>query len=119
MIKRIIFFLLITALLTNICSCALLKEPIDKRTGFSDHLKQTEDYVRNQEWKNAKASLEDSIKVWKKLKPILQVDIDHDYIDRIEDDFIKLSGYIDTNDKSDSLATILLIQDTWDNIGSL
>lgn len=119
MIKRIIYFLLIALLFTNLCSCALLKEPIDKRTGFSDHLKQTENYVRSEDWNNAKGSLENSIKVWKKLKPILQVDIDHDYVNSIEDDFIRLGGYIDTNDKSDSLATILLIQDTWDNIGSL
>ena len=119
MIKRIIYFILIAALLTSICACTLLNEPIDNRTGFSDHLKQTENFIRNEDWKNAKTSLEDSKRVWKKLKPMLQVDIDHDYVNSIEDDFIKLSGYIDTNEKSDSLATILLIQDTWDNIGSL
>ena len=117
--KRIIYFILITALLTNICSCALAKEPIDKRTGFSNQLKQTEKYVRNEDWDNAKDSLDHSVKVWNKLKPILQVDIDHDYVNSIEDDFTKLGGYIETNDKSESLATILLIQSTWDDIGSL
>ncbi len=119
MIKRIIYFIMIAALLTSTCACALLKKPIDNRTGFSNHLKQTEDYIRNEDWNNAKTSLEDSKKAWKKLKPMLQVDIDHDYVNSIENDFTKLSGYIDTSEKSDSLATILLIQDTWDNIGSL
>lgn len=46
------------------------------------------------------------------------VDIDHDYVNSIEDDFIKLEGYIDTNEKVDLLASILLVQDTWKNIGS-
>jgi len=111
--------MLIAALLTGTCSCALLKKPIDNRTGFSNHLKQTENYIRNEDWKNAKISLEDSKKIWKKLRPVLQVDIDHDYVNSIEADFTKLNGYIDTKEKSGSLATILLIQDTWDNIGSL
>ena len=73
----------------------------------------------NEEWKNAKTSLENNIKTWKELKPLFQIDIDHDYINDIEENFTKLKGYIDTKEKADSLATILLIRDTWKNIGSL
>lgn len=117
--KKILYIILIAGILTNTCSCALLQKPLDKRTGFSNHLKQTEDYIRSEDWEKAKTSLENSEKTWRKLKPLLQVDIDHDYINNIEEDFVKLYGYIDTKEKADSLATILLVQDTWDNIGSL
>jgi len=110
---------LIIVLFTCTCSCALATKPIDNRTGFSNHLKLTEDNIRNEDWEKARVSLEDSKKIWKKVKPLLQVDIDHDYINAIEDDFTKLIGYIETKEKPDSLATILLIQETWENIGSL
>lgn len=119
MIKKVFAAIFTALIILNISSCALLKKPIDDKTGFSDHLKQTEAYIRNEEWGKAKTSLEDSIKIWKELKPLLQIDIDHDYVNNIEDDFIKLNGYIDTREKPDSLATILIIQDTWENIGSL
>lgn len=92
---------------------------MDNRIGFSNHLKDTENYIRSEDWEKAKGSLEESEKAWKKLKPMLQVDIDHDYVNSLEDDFIKLDAYIDTKEKADSLATILLVQDTWKNIGSL
>lgn len=119
MIKKALYIILILAIMTNISSCALLKKPIENRTGFSNHLKQTENYIRSEDWEKAKASLGDSEKTWKKLKPLLQVDIDHDYVNNIEEDFVKLGGYIEAKEKGNSLATILLVQDTWDNIGSL
>lgn len=119
MIKKIGITLLLAGILLNVCSCTLLRKPIDNRTGFSNHLNQTENNIRNEDWEKAKTSLEDSKKAWKKIKPLLQVDIDHDYVNDIEKDFIRLDGYIDTKEKPDSLATILLIQNTWKNIGSL
>ena len=119
MIKKVFSVFFIAFIILNISSCALLKNPIDNKTGFSDHLQQTEAYIRNEEWEKAKTSLEKSIKTWKELKPLLQIDIDHDYVNDIEENFIKLNGYIDTKEKPDSLATILLIQDIWENIGSL
>lgn len=119
MIKKIIYLILIAGTLTNICSCSLLQKPIDDRTGFSSHLKQTEEYIRNDNWEKAKLSLEDSKKNWKQLKPLFQVDIDHDYVNNIEESFVKLDGFIDAREKGNSLATILLVEDIWDNIGSL
>ena len=119
LIKKFFIALLLTTILLNTCSCGLLRKPLDNRSGFSKHLKQTENYIRNEDWGNAKSSLEYSEKTWKQIKPILQVDIDHDYVNDIEKDFIKLEGYIDTKEKPDSLTSILLIQDTWKNIGSL
>lgn len=101
------------------CSCALLQKSIDNRTGFSALLKQTENHIRNEEWEESRISLENSEKTWKKIKPWLQIDIDHDYVNSIESDFVKLYGYIEAKDKAESLATILLVQDMWENIGSL
>lgn len=118
-IKKILYIVLITGILTNTCSCAFFKKPIDKRTGFSNYLKQTEKYIQKEEWEKAKLSLEDSKKSWKQLKPLLQVDIDHDYVNNIEEDFVKLDGYVEVQEKGNSLATILLVEDAWDNIGSL
>lgn len=119
MLKKILYMALIIGILTNTCSCGLLQKPIDKRTGFSNQLKQTENSIRGEDWEKAKASLEDAEKTWKKVKPLLQIDIDHDYVNSIEEDFVKLDGYIETKEKANSLATILLVEDTWENIGSL
>ena len=119
MIKKVFAAIFITFMILNISSCALLKKPIDNKTGFSDHLKQTEVYIRNEEWEKAKTSLENNTKTWKELKPLFQIDIDHDYVNNIEEYFTKLKGYIDTKEKADSLTIILLIQDIWENIGSL
>jgi hypothetical protein len=119
LVRKILFIILITYILANTCSCALLQKSIDKRSGFSNQLKQTENHIRTEDWEKAKASLEASKKTWRKLKPFLQVDIDHDYVNNMEEDFVKLDGYIATKEKADSLVTILLLQDTWDHIGSL
>lgn len=117
--KRSVAVMITLTILINICSCGIINKPVDKKTGFSDYLKQTELNIRRENWIEAKTSISEAQKVWKKVKPILQIDIDHDYINNMEDDFIKLNAYIDTKEKADSLATIMLIKDTWDNIGSL
>lgn len=117
--KKTLYIILMMLIITNTCSCALMRKPIENRTGFSNHLKQTENYIRSEDWEKAKTSLARSRETWKKLKPLMQIDIDHDYVNAIEADFVKLDAYIDTREKGNSLATILLVQDTWDNIGSL
>lgn len=119
MIKKIIYLLLISVFFINISACSLMQKPIDKRTGFLDYLQQTESNIRNEEWDKARDSLENSEKAWKKVKPLFQIDIDHDYVNSLEENLIKLEGYIETKEKGESLATILLVQDTWENIGSL
>jgi len=119
MIKKCLYAIIIFIIAINTCSCALLQKTMDKRTGFSDQLKQTENYIRDEEWNKAKSTLENSIVTWKKLKPLLQIDIDHDYVNSIEEDFVKLDGFIDTKAKAYSLSTILLVEDTWKQIGSL
>jgi archaellum component FlaC len=92
---------------------------LDKQTGFSKKLVQVENNVRNEDWSQAETNIEDAKKTWEKIKPFMQIDIDHDYIKDIEDNFTKLKGYVDTKDKPNSLPTIMLIQETWENIDSL
>ncbi|MCX7745322.1 MAG: DUF4363 family protein [Clostridia bacterium] len=103
--KKVFYIILIAVVLINTCSCALLQKPIDNRTGFSNHLKQTENNIRSEDWEKAKSSLDESKITWKKVKPLLQIDIDHDYVNSIEEDFVKLDGYIETKEKANSLST--------------
>jgi len=119
LIKKIMLAIVLSVTLVILCSCTLLTKPLDRRTGFSQHLTQVEHSIRNENWTQAKTSLEESKKAWKKLKPLMQIDIDHDYIKDMDDGFIKLDGYLDTKDKSNSLVSLLLIKDTWENIDSL
>lgn len=111
-----VILLILSAVLFS--SCALLTEQLDNRTGFSKYLNQIEVNIRNEDWNQAKTSLEYAKKAWKKLKPLLQVDIDHDYVKDIEENFVKLDAYLDVKDKSNSLASILVLQSTWKNVGS-
>jgi hypothetical protein len=118
-IKKIILTMLLIGMVVLSCSCALLTKPLDRHTGFSKHLTQVENDIRKEDWYQAKTSLEESKESWKKLKPLMQLDIDHDHIKDIEDGFIKLDGFLETKDKSNSLVSILLIEGTWENIGDL
>ena len=111
--------ILIIVLVIQLCSCAPLRRPIDSRFGFSAGLKATETNIRNEDWDSALSSLDDSLASWKRIKPYLQLDIDHDYINDIEACFVLLKGYLESGEKSHSLALILLIQDIWQNIGSM
>jgi hypothetical protein len=102
-----------------ICSCAVFKKPLDNRSNFSKQLIQTEEYIRAENWKNALDSLRKSEQIWKQIKPLLQIDIDHDYVNEMEDRFIVLRGYIETKDKSSALASILSLQNIWKNIDQM
>lgn len=113
----VIFVLIIIALLMT--SCALLTKPLDQRTGFSNCLTQMEISIRDENWSHAETNLTEAKKAWKKIKPLIQVDIDHDYVKNIEDNFEQLDAYLFTKDKADALASVLIIKSTWKNIGSL
>jgi len=83
------------------------------------HLRATEENIRSEDWDRAKKSLSASVAAWKRIKPYLQLDIDHDYVNDIEANFVLLGGYLESGEKPHSLALILLIQNTWENIGSM
>lgn len=119
LLKRMLLMTLLSGILVLSCSCTLLTKSLDSRTGFSKHLVQVESGIRSENWQQARTSLEDSKKAWKRIKPLIQVDVDHDYVKDIEDGFVKLDGYLDTKDKPNSLVSILLLKSTWENIDSL
>lgn len=110
---------LVTAVLLALCSCTLMVKPLDRNAGFSAHLTQIEDSIRNERWVQATEELKEAKETWKKIKPWIQIDIDHDYVHELEENLAKLEGYIDTKEKPDALATMLLIHETWEDIGSL
>jgi hypothetical protein len=57
--------------------------------------------------------------IWRDLKPSLQIDVDHDYVEMIEMMFVRLEVYISTHDRSEALASLRLILNTWENIGAI
>jgi len=118
-LSRVAVLILLFGLAVSSSSCTFVTKRLDSSTNFSQHLSQTETDIRSEDWIKAKTNLEESQKAWSKIKPVLQIDIDHDYVKNIEDDFVKLNAYLDTKDKSNSLASILLIQSTWKDIDSL
>jgi hypothetical protein len=117
--RAMIFLVSLSIILPLLCTCAPIKRPLDKRIGFSKQLKDIETHIEKEEWPEAQDSLKKTLNTWKGVKPILQLDIDHDYVNEIENNFAILSGYIKTREKADSMATILLIQDIWRKIGSM
>jgi hypothetical protein len=119
MIKRFAIFVLTVTVLSTICSCTLLVKPLDKNTHFSDQLSQLERAIRDEKWEQADENLKEAKEAWKRLKPWLQIDIDHDYVHEVEESLAKLEAYIDTEEQPDALAQLLLIQETWDDIESL
>lgn len=119
MIKKSALLILIITVLSIVCSCTFLIGPLDRSTSFSDQLSLLESDVRNENWEQANENLEAAQKAWERLKPWLQVDIDHDYVHEIEENLVKLEAYIDTKEQPDALAHLLLIQETWEDIESL
>ena len=117
--KGYMFLIILLSCSMLACSCALLRQPLDKASGFSGYLKQTEAEIRSARWTAAMESLNKSIRAWYQVKPYLQIDIDHDYINEIEADFIRLRSGIETRSIPDSLVSVLLIQDNWRDIGSM
>ncbi len=118
--KKFLFFSLLLCFgATVTTSCALLRQPLDRMSGFSRYLKQTERSVRQENWGQATIQSQNASKAWYRVKPYLQIDIDHDYINDIEDDFTRLRGYIESRDKAESLASIFLIESNWSNVGSM
>jgi hypothetical protein len=119
MIKQAALFALIATVLIGSCSCTLLIKPLDKNTHFSEQLSKLEGAIRNENWDQADENYEVAEKTWKRVKPWIQIDIDHDYVHEIEENLAKLEAYIDTEEQSDALSHILFIQETWDDIESL
>lgn len=116
--KRYILIIVCILVLT-LSSCAVFKRPLENRSHFSELLSQTERHIRGNNWAQAQSSLKQSEKAWYSIKPVLQIDIDHDYVNEVEDQFTQLRGYLAVKDKSNALASILSIQNLWNSIDQM
>lgn len=117
--NRVICVMIASLISVHLCSCALFTKGMDDRSSFSKTLSEVEDGIRNEEWDKARIGQDKAFKTWHQLKPFLQIDIDHDYVYQIEKDFISLRAYLEMQDKSEALVTIMLIEDVWENIGEM
>jgi hypothetical protein len=115
--KKSIAMILLVALCIQLCSCTLLSKKMDKDTGFSELLSDIEASISGNDWEKAADNMGKAFETWKDLKPALQIDVDHDYVELIEMMFVRLEVYISTHDKSEALASLRLIMNTWENIG--
>ncbi|HOJ78138.1 MAG TPA: DUF4363 family protein [Bacillota bacterium] len=116
--KGVLLFSLVS-LMFVLSSCTLFRSHLDNITNFSVYLHATEVNIRDADWSAAKQNLAKSMNAWRVMKPYLQIDIDHDYVNDIEADFIKLKANLETRQKPNSLEYILLIQHNWKNAGAM
>jgi len=98
--------------------CTLFKNPVDKRTGFSESLSAVEEAVTGENYDDAAEKLAVSMKKWERIKPFMQIEVDHDIVNDIESEFTALSAYIETRNKSLALASIRIIINMWSEIGT-
>lgn len=119
MIKRYELTVMIIYALTILCSCTLMVGIIDGNAGFSEQLAHLENAVRDESWEEADKALEMVNVSWKKIKPWIQIDIDHDYVHELEENLARLEGYIASEERPDALATMLMIKETWEDMESL
>lgn len=115
--RTIIYPVLVIILSIALSACTLFTGRIDQKTGFTERLAAVESHIRENNWDQALSEREEAFGIWHRIKPLLQIDVDHDYVNLMEDYFVMLRAYLETQDKSQSLAMILLIRDTWDNLG--
>lgn len=115
--RSYVFLLLIPIISVMLSSCTLFAVRIDRKTGFTESLSGVENHIRADNWDQALSNRDEAFEIWHRIKPLLQIDVDHDYVNLIEDYFIMLRAYLETRDKSQALAMLLLIKDTWENIG--
>ena len=112
------FFTLILFLYLLMTGCTLFKKPLDKKTGFSAELNALDSHVAADSWEEAEGSLILCLEKWKKVKPWMQLELDHDVINDIETRLTELTAYLETEEKPAALSNIRAIRNTWEDIGS-
>jgi len=110
--------ILVPILVIAVTGCTLLKGPADRKTGFSDSLAVLEKAIAEENYGTAYEYLEITKEKWKKVKPFMQIEVDHDIVNDIESELSALSAYIETGNKSMALASIRVIIDMWSDIGT-
>jgi len=111
--------LLIVALILMITTgCTVFKRTLDKKLGFTQELETVDRYIGEESWDKAGESMTNCTTKWYKIKPWMQLELDHDVINEIESRLTELSAYLETEDKSSALAGIRVIINYWKDIGS-
>jgi len=100
-------------------SCSWWQKPLDRTSGFSALLRKTATAIQAADWASALASWEQTQAAWRRIKPYLQIGIDHDYINGLEDHLTLLKGHLIAGEQGDALVLILLIENTWETMGDL
>lgn len=116
-LKKTLYIILVLLVFTT-AGCTLFKEPLDKKTGFSESLSVLEKEINDENYNNASESLLISIEKWERVKPFMQVEVDHDIVNDIESELTALSAYIETENKSLALASVRIIINMWSDIGT-
>lgn len=112
------FLILIPLLFLLITGCTLFKKPLDKKTGFSAELDALDGLIAAEKWQEAGNSLLLCMEKWNKVKPWMQLELDHDVINEIEIRLNELSAYLETEEKPDALSNIRAVRNIWGDIGS-
>jgi uncharacterized protein YxeA len=115
--KKTLFMFTVLLMAVAFASCTLFSGKLGEKSGFTRYLAETEDNVRNDEWEKARTSRDKAFAAWHDIKPVMQLDIDHDYVNDVEDYLVSLEAYIETRSKAEALATLMLLRHTYENIG--
>lgn len=110
--------ILILLMFLIITGCTLLKKPLDKKTGFSAELDALDGLIAAENWEEAGESLTVCMEKWNKIKPWMQLELDHDVVNEIEVRLNELSAYLETEEKPDALSNIRAVRNIWGDIGS-
>lgn len=114
--KHILFAMSILLLMSS--GCTMFKGALDKRTGFSTELVAVKDFICEEDWEKAGESMTLCMQKWNRVKPWMQLELDHDVINEMETRLVELSAYLETEEKPAALADIYVIINYWDNAGS-
>jgi len=111
-------YILLLLLIVVLPGCSLFKNAADRKTGFSKELTCLEEYIAAEQWDSAAGAVDRCMEKWDKIRPWMQIEIDHDVIDEIDMKFTELTAYLETREKSMSLAATRVIVNIWADIGS-
>jgi hypothetical protein len=117
-LKRIIPLVIMMFILMSTTGCTVFKRTLDKKTNFSEELEAVNRYIAENSWDKAGESMANCMEKWYKIKPWMQLELDHDVINEIEARLVEMSAYLETEEKSSALAGIRVIINYWKDIGS-
>lgn len=115
--KKLLFMISLLFMFAS-SGCSLFKNIADRKTGFSNEMAYLEGCIYTEQWDAAAGAFNRCAEKWKKIKPWMQLEIDHDVVNEIDTRFTEVTAYMDTKEKSMSLAGVRVIINIWSDIGS-